>query len=296
MRRLRTLCYALPLLFACAGAAAACSSSDGTDASGAADGDSGATGVEATTPYDGGGDPDLDGGTKDGGKDAKSTDGGAGADGDILGTLASGACGIVKNQLAATAPTIENNLLVFMAGELFDKPSLSAGGQTLFDTPNAGGSSGESEVMSFEVLRYCEGATLVKTETEITYEPPDASGGNAITDILVAIDAKKVGVSVTRAYRPANQPAMTDLEIKALLEKKLKGIVASSARVLPADKWVKQILHVFSSSQANSDAIARVWPTIEGAVRADTITLVTQTQGGGFVYCKPLPPLGTDCP
>lgn len=293
MRRLRSLLYAVPLLFACAGAAAACSSSD---SSGAGEGDSGAPGVEATTPYDGGVDPDFDGGTN-GGKDAKpSGDGGAGADGDILGTLASGACGIVKNELTATAPTIENNLLVFVAGEMFDKPSLSAGGQTLFDTPNAGGSSGESEVMSFEVLHHCEGATLVKTETEITYEPPDASGGNAITDILVAIDAKKVGVSVTRAYRPANQPPMTDLEIKALLEKKLKGIVASSARVLPADKWVKQILHVFSSSQANTDAIARVWPTIEDAVRADTITLVTQTQGGGFVYCKPLPPLGTDCP
>lgn len=289
MRRLRSLCYVLPLLFACAGAAAACSS---TDASGAGDGGSG---VEATTPDDGGVDPDFDGGTKD--KDAKpSGDGGAGPDGDILGTLVSGACGIVKSQLTASAPTIENNLLVFVAGETFDKASLSAGGQTLFDTPNAGGSSGESEVMSFEVLHYCEGATLVKTETEVMYEPPDAAGGNSITDILVAIDAKKVGVSVVRAYRPANQPAMTDAEIKSLIEKKLKGIVASSARVLPADKWVKQILHVFSSSQANTDAIARVWPTIEDAVRADTITLVTQTQGGGFVYCKPVPPLGTDCP
>ena len=36
----------------------------------------------------------------------------------------------------------------------------------MFATPNAGGSSLESEVMSFEVLHYCEGATLLKTETD----------------------------------------------------------------------------------------------------------------------------------
>jgi hypothetical protein len=65
--------------------------------------------------------------------------------------------------------------------------------------------------------------------------------------------------------------------------------------VLPQDKWVKQILHVLSVSQANTDAIGRVWGTIDPAVRADTIVLVTQTAGGGFGYCHPTPPLGTEC-
>lgn len=69
----------------------------------------------------------------------------------------------------------------------------------------------------------------------------------------------------------------------------------SSERVLPQDKWVKQILHVLSVDQANTDAIARVWPTIDPAIRADTIVLVTQTKGGGFAYCHPTPPLGSDC-
>ena len=73
------------------------------------------------------------------------------------------------------------------------------------------------------------------------------------------------------------------------------GVNRSSQRVLPADKWVKQILHVLSVDQANTDAIARVWPTIDPAIRADTIVLVTQTTGGGFVYCHPTPPLGAEC-
>ena len=102
-------------------------------------------------------------------------------------------------------------------------------------------------------------------------------------------------MSVTRAYKPASQP-LTDVEIRALLVKKLQGIARSSQRVLPADKWVKQILHVFSVSKAATDAIGRVWPTIDAAVRADTIVLVTQTTGGGFVYCNPDPPLGNECP
>lgn len=212
---------------------------------------------------------------------------------DILGTL-SGSCGIVKTLLASPSPSLEENVLAFVPGETYGKASLSADGQRMFDTANAGGSSTESEVMSLEVLRHCEGATLLKTETEIGYAPPDDSGPNTITDILVEIGGSKVGVSVTRAYKPPTQ-TLSDADVKSLLEKKLEGVVRSSQRVLPGDKWVKQILHVFSVNQAATDAIGRVLPTIDAAIRADTIVLVTQTTGGGFIYCNPDPPLGSEC-
>lgn len=226
-----------------------------------------------------------------GGSDAPSLNEAGGPFGDILGTL-SGSCGEVRAELTNSAPSSKVDTLTFVAGETYDKSSLSPGGQKLFDTPNAGGSSGESEVMSFEVLHYCEGATLLKTETEVTYTGAQGS----ITDILVEINGKKVGVSVTRAYKPANQGPQTDAEIKSLLEKKLQGINESSARVTAADKWVKQVLHVLASTQASVEAIQRVLPTISAALRADTIVLVTKTVGGGFVYCNPDPPLGQECP
>jgi hypothetical protein len=229
-----------------------------------------------------------------GGKDAgPASDAAPHGPDDILGTLTSGACGVVKTQITSPSPSLENNLLVFVAGEKYVRAELSPGGQKLFDAPNAGGSSGESEVMAFEVLRHCEGATLVKTETEIDYQLPDDSGPNTITDILVSIAGSKVGVSVTRVYKPGG---MTDPEVKTTLEKKLEGIKRSSQRVLPHDKWVKQILHVFSPNKAATDAVARVYPTIPAATRADTITFVTETKGGGFVYCNPDPPLGSECP
>jgi hypothetical protein len=219
----------------------------------------------------------------------------AAAPGDILGTL-SGTCGEVRTELRAPTPSVKLNGLAFMMGEQYNKDFLSPGGDTLFDTPNAGGSSGESEVMSFEVLHACEGAKLVKTETEIAYAPPVQGQPASITDILVEINGVKVGVSVTRAYKPASQGAQTDAEVKSLLEKKLEGINVSSMRVLPQDKWVKQILHVFAANQASADTTMRVLPTISSALRADTIVLVTKTTGGGFIYCNPDPPLGQECP
>ena len=282
------LAFALAIAASAAGGAAACSSSTSTA-------DPTPSGVDGSTETDP--DPEADAASPAdaGTKDSSSKDGAPPA-GESLGTLVSGACGVVKGQITQATPSLENNLLVFVTGEKFVKSELSAGGQTLFDTPNAGGSSGESEVMSFEVLHYCEGATLLKTETQIGYDDAGA-GKNSITDILVKIDGKPVGVSVTRAYKPPTQPAMTDAEVKALLEKKLEGINESSARVKMGDKWVKQILHVFSVNKAATDAIGRVWPTISAVLRADTIVLVTQTTGGGFVYCNnsQMPPLGAEC-
>ncbi len=224
-------------------------------------------------------------------KPAPARDGGADAGDDILGTL-SGSCGVLRARLPDPAPALDHDKLLFVAGELYVKSSLSADGQRLFDTPNAGGSSSESEVMSMEVLRACEGARLLKTETEVLYSPD--AGPGAITDILVEIDGKKVGVSVTRAYKPKSTP-LTDTELTNLLVKKLDGINQSTQRVAPADKWVRQILHVFAVDKAAADAVERVWATLSPTLRADTLILVTETQGGGFIYCNPDPPLGSEC-
>jgi len=211
--------------------------------------------------------------------------------GDILGTL-SGSCGIVKTQLTKATSTFERNALSFVAGETYDKANISPDGQIIMATPNGGGSSIESEVMSFEVLRACEGAKLLKTETQVKYLE-NTTG--PITDILVEIAGKRVGVSVTRAYRPSNLP-FPDADVKALIQKKLDEINKSTERVKPEDKWVKQILHVFAANKAQADAVVRVLPTIDAAIRANTIVLLTQTTGGGFVYCNPDPPLGSECP
>jgi hypothetical protein len=263
-------------------ALAACGTGDGTAGPTFVDGGTGAPG--ATT----------DGGALADGA-ASATEGGApdAGRGGILGTL-TGSCGLVVPEIAKPSPSLVDNTLTFVAPEVYELSALSPGGQVIFETPNAGGSSTESEVMSFEILRYCEGASLLKTETQIQYQPPDDAGASAITDILVQIGKDKVGVSVTRAYKPPSIP-YTDAEAKTLLEKKLAGVVRSTERVLPADRWKKQVLHVFTATAEQTDAVHRVLPAIDPALRADTVVLVTRTVGGGFIYCKPAPALGQEC-
>jgi len=236
----------------------------------------------------------TDDATMEAASDAPVADGG-GCNNDILGTFETCACPLVSMDLTSPMPSLREDGLAFTPGEMYTRAALSPGGQTLYDIPNAGGSSIESEIMSFEILHFCEGATLLKTETQIAYAPPDDSGPNTITDLEVEIGGKKVGVSVTRGYFPKPMP-FTVSDAKALLEKKLIGVNRSSMRVLPQDKWVKQILHVFVADQASHDAVVQAWPTIDPMIRADTIVLLTKTTGGGFIYCNPDPPLGQECP
>jgi hypothetical protein len=214
--------------------------------------------------------------------------------GDILGTLR-GTCQTLRTMLASPAPSLLANDLTFMAPERYERASLSPGGQRLFDTPNAGGSSTESEVMSYEILHFCEGASLRATETEIRYMPVSDAGANSITDLLVEIDGMRVGVSVTRVYRPAPM-VLSDMDVADLLTRKLEGINRSSVRVLPIDRWVKQVLHVFVANTATATQVQRVWATLTAGVRADTIIELTTTRGGGFIYCNPDPALGSECP
>jgi len=174
-------------------------------------------------------------------------------------------------------------------------PACLPGSQRLFNIPNAGGSSVESEVISYEVLHRCEGAALVATETEIMYAPPDDSGANTISDILMSIGGDRVGVSVVRTFRSAPM-VVTDEIIRELVVRKLLGINRSAMRVLPAHRWVKQILHVFAPDADNVRRVVVVWATLDAATRADTIVLVAVTRGGGFLYCDPDPPLGSECP
>lgn len=207
----------------------------------------------------------------------------------------SGACGTLRSMLHNPAPSLVENALGFMTGERYDRLLLSPGGRRLYDTPNAGGSSTESEVFSYEVLYRCEDAALVATETEVMYQPADDAGANSITDLVVSINAERVGVSVTRAYRPIPM-VFTEANARDLLRTKLAGVNRSSMRVLAAHRWVKQILHVFAVDMNAAQAVSRAWATLDAATRADTIVLVTVTRGGGFIYCNPDPALGSECP
>jgi hypothetical protein len=196
----------------------------------------------------------------------------------------SGDCGVIDEAVwASSEPLFVQNHLDF-GDDPYDEADydlLTPGAQTIYDLPNAGGSSKDSEAFAAEVLTRCELATFLKTEMQILYRDPQGK----ITDLLVQIDGRKTGVSVTRAMSwPLDDPYSPDAA-SALLVKKLEGIQASTANVAPTDAWARQILSVMAYGPAHAEVLHQAWQTLSADLRGDTIVYVTVTDGDdAFLY------------
>ena len=195
----------------------------------------------------------------------------------------SGMCGVLGAQdLTGASPELIRATMTFMRryNDPADRPLLTIGGQHLAETPNAGGSSGLSEIFAYEELARCEHATLLKTETEIVY---DTAG--KITDLEIELAGHKVGVSVTRAVAFPFGSEYTLAAATTLVEKKLSDIQMSSANVSAADAWDKQILAVLAWDGAAADTFAQAWQMTTPALKADTIVVISSTAGEDlFIY------------
>jgi len=222
----------------------------------------------------------IDAGVQDAGLDAGprlALDGGHGR---VLGE-----CYRVPPELGRATPSFLQVRLDFgmdQFDEPAERPRLTQGAQTMLATPNAGGSSGISEAFAFEVLALCEGASLVKTETQIAYVPPTSKK----TDILVRIAGQQVGVSVTRAvsFPPDAGYPLTPQRL-AFVEGKLDDIIVSSMNVQPPDRWVKQLLVVMAQGDEHAATIRAAWDAIDAASKADTVLYVVVTDGlDGPIY------------
>jgi len=195
----------------------------------------------------------------------------------------SGMCHVLTaTELTGPAPGLFRATLTFSRryNDPADRPLLTAGGQHLAATPNAGGSSGFSEIFAFEELASCENATLLHTETEISY---DVDG--KITDLEIWLGGEKIGVSVTRAQTYPLGTPYTVSAAKTLLNKKLGDIKLSTANVSDADQWRKQILAILAWDTQAADTFADAWTMVDASVKADTLVVITTTEGDDtFIY------------
>ncbi len=244
----------------------------------------------------GGGDHVQGGGTPASGPATSSSSGAGGAPGvggaggagggggndplDGYGQIA-GSCGEIDlEDLVSPDPQIVESEIDFSGRPPFDPVLLSPGGQEMYADGNLGGSSLYSEIFAFEVLARCEGATLLKTEAEIVY----ATQGKK-TDILIDIDGEKVGVSVVRAMSFPEGAPYAPADALPVLEGKLDDILLSTANVAPEDAWIKQILAVVAQTPEHAASIGAAYAMLDDATRADTIVVVTVTEGvDAFIY------------
>jgi hypothetical protein len=246
----------------------ACSSpSPIEDAGFSADAESDAGADDAGAPADAS--PPADTGSADAGEDGFG--------------LIMGACGALDEALTSTSASVFGNSIDFGDDpyDSADESRLSEGGREILRDGNAGGSSLFSELFSYEVLHRCEGAVLLKTETEVEYVDPMGK----LTDLLVSIDGHKIGVSVTRAVTFPRDAPYSEADALPLLESKLEDILASSANVAPEDRWVKQILHVIAYGEVHAEAMVNAHAMVDESIRADTILVVTRSDGDDeFIY------------
>ena len=227
----------------------------------------GVTTADSASEFDSSGDGDT----------ASDTASDAGGKGTPWGPI-SGACGVLAGELASPQPSFYVNTWNFNVDGPFDPKPLRAGAQARYSGPNAGGSSKCSETMSMQLLYECEGATTLKTETEISY-----STQGTITDWLASFGGQKIGVSVTRAYKGPTIQTYTEIDAQVLLQKKLAGALESTANVAAADKWQKQIVHIWTLHAEWVPTLQTAWQNLDAATKANTIVLVTVEAGSSDI-------------
>lgn len=172
----------------------------------------------------------------------------------------SGQCNVLDDaEWKAPSPFLFRNAIDFGTAA-FDPAKLTAGGQQIWTEGNRGGSSIHSEIFAHELLHRCELAKLLKTESKITY---DVEGKK--TDLLLEIDSRKIGVSVTRAYHYPPTTPFTEAEAKTLLDKKLSDLPLSQANATPQDAWVRSMLHVLAYDSQYADAVQAAWKQVDPA-------------------------------
>jgi len=159
----------------------------------------------------------------------------------------------------------------------FDQVRLTEGGLRIKNLPNAGGTSMESEAMSFEVLKLMLGAQLSRTEMELEYYPL----GSKITDFSVICFAQNVGVSVTRAMK--FRGIFTVADAKVLLKKKLYGVTASTQAVVQ-EKWPRQILHIWAEHPYVADVLREAFNEIDSSLKSNTIVVVTVCHNAEWIF------------
>lgn len=194
-----------------------------------------------------------------------------------------GDCGrLDSGELDSPDPSFVTNAIDFANMPYHDGllGQLSPGAQQIYTDGNAGGSSIYSEMFAYEVLNRCELAALLKTENNIVYDTP-----GAITDFLTEIDARKIGVSVTRAFHFPPEDPYTVEHATTLLTDKLADILESSANVSAEDAWAKQILHVMAYEPMHVQSLEAAYADLEPTLTADTVVVVTLTDGqDDFMY------------
>jgi len=154
----------------------------------------------------------------------------------------------------------------------FDRLRLSPGANRIKFLPNAGGSSQESEVFSYECLHTIFGSDLrlLATEMEVIYWPPSMAKK---TDFEISLYGRYLGVSVTRAFPWFGRYSLESAQ--HLMAKKLSGVALSTPAIVGPEPVERQILHIWVPDNNSALTLKRSWRNLKAQERSNTIVLVS---------------------
>jgi hypothetical protein len=191
----------------------------------------------------------------------------------------SGPCAQLDAELLSDTPSFIEGVAIDFGTDGFDDPAdrglLTAGAQQIITDGNAGGSSVNSEAITFDILARCEGASLIETERHIEYTVSPTK----ITDFTVDLDGVVIAVNPVRTFVfPAGSP-LTVEEATRRLEGKLDDVLISSANVSAPFAWRKQLIAIVAAEPEHVAIMRQVWESLDAVTRHDTIVYAFVTNG-----------------
>lgn len=152
----------------------------------------------------------------------------------------------------------------------------------IFEEPNAGGNSLNSEGLSMEVLAQLYDARDVITEMEVTYWNDNWKK----CDYIANVCGNNVGVSVTRGMFYPNPDGFERKDAEKLLHRKLDGLVVARSGIQGAGSFQNSILHIWCETHKIADIITDVWDSLSAEMRDNIVVILTVTDASYIFYDK----------
>lgn len=144
--------------------------------------------------------------------------------------------------------------------------------QKIYQEPNAGGSSYNSEALSADLISELFCASNLVTEMELQYKYETKK-----CDYLIQMYGQNVGVSVTRGMKYP-EPGMYEREdAERLLEKKLSDLIAARSGLRQIHKFNKSILHIWCETNTIADMLTEVYHGLHSYYKNNIVVVLTVT-------------------
>jgi hypothetical protein len=153
----------------------------------------------------------------------------------------------------------------------------------IWNEPNAGGKSINSEALSMEMMSALWGGHEVVTEMEVEYWNESWTK----CDYMCSVPSKErelVAVSVTRAMWYPHPSGFNRDEARRLLKKKLHGLIVARQGIM-GKSFRKSVLHVWCETEAIADEVQLVYETlISDSLKGDIVVLLSIAEDAPYVF------------